>query len=189
MGRRPKVVTLGDLFTVRRGLATGNNDFFIVPKDRLRELGIPLDFVRPILPSPRFLRQEVIEADADGWPAIDRQLGLIDCGLSEEEISRKWPRFAKYLQEGKKQGIHEGYLTSRRCPWYSQEKREPAPLLCTYMGRSRERPFRFILEQVEGDGSQRLLAALPEGKRCGSRKTAGRGRAPIAPSDSPGGFL
>ena len=28
-------VTLGDLFTVKRGLATGNNEFFIVPRERL----------------------------------------------------------------------------------------------------------------------------------------------------------
>jgi adenine-specific DNA-methyltransferase len=49
--------TLGDLFTVKRGIATGGNSFFIVPKAELRRLGIPLEVVRPILPSPRFLAQ------------------------------------------------------------------------------------------------------------------------------------
>ena len=143
-GAVPNHVSLGDLFTIKRGLATGNNHFFIVPKAQLAELGIPTACVRPILPSPRFVTQEIIEADADGWPALDRQLALIDCGLSEEEIERRWPRFAGYLAEGKRQGLHEGYLTSRRRPWYSQEKRPPAPFVCTYMGRSRQRPFRFI---------------------------------------------
>jgi len=140
-------VTLGDLFAIKRGLATGNNDFFIVPRGKVEEFGIPGEYVRPILPSPRFLQQEIIEAEADGWPAIDRQLALIDCALSEEEISRKWPRFAQYLRAGKEQGVHRGYLASRRFPWYSQEKREPSPFVCTYMGRSLERPFRFMLNR------------------------------------------
>jgi hypothetical protein len=135
---------LGDLFTIKRGLATGNNHFFIIPRSRLAELGIPAACVRPILPSPRLVREESIDADTDGWPVLKQQLALIDCRLSEEDIRNKWPRFAEYLEEGKRQGLHQGYLTSRRRPWYSQEKREAALFVCTYMGRSRQRPFRFI---------------------------------------------
>ena len=141
---KPRTVTLGDLFTVKRGLATGNNEFFIVPRERVRLLGIPPSCVRPILPSPRFVGQEVIDGDADGWPVIGRQLALIDCRLTEEEIGREFPRFAEYLAQGKQKRINEGYLASRREPWYSQERREPATFVCTYMGRNRERPFRFI---------------------------------------------
>ena len=92
--------TLGDFFRVKRGLATGNNDFFIVPRQKLRELGIPAACVRPILPSPRFLKQEVIDADSDGWPALERQLALIDCGENEDDIRERWPRFAAYLGDG-----------------------------------------------------------------------------------------
>jgi adenine-specific DNA-methyltransferase len=142
--RRANPVVLGDLFVVKRGLATGNNSFFILLKSKLAEIGIPLDCTRPILPSPRFLKQEIIEADENGWPILENPLALIDCSLSEEDIARKFPEFWSYLRYGKKQKIHLGYLASRRFPWYSQEKREAAPLLCTYMGRSREKPFRFI---------------------------------------------
>ena len=53
-GRATKGVVLGDLFAVKRGIATGDNSFFIVPKKECRHLGIPLacasDIAQPSVP-------------------------------------------------------------------------------------------------------------------------------------------
>ncbi|HEV3443367.1 MAG TPA: hypothetical protein VG099_01935 [Gemmataceae bacterium] len=32
--------------------------------------------------------------------------------------------------------LRKARYDSRRIPWYAQEKRAPAPFLCTYMGRT-----------------------------------------------------
>ena len=112
----PKRVTLGQIFTIKRGIATGANGFFILPREKAVRLGIPAEAIRPILPSPRHLRTAIIEREADGWPSLQEPLGVVDCRLPEKEIQKRFPGLWAYLEEGKQQGIHKGYLTSRRTP-------------------------------------------------------------------------
>jgi hypothetical protein len=106
-------LTLADLFTIKRGLATGANDFFIRPREEVESWRIPADFVKPILPSPRHLSVEIIEADPDGFPRLPKVLCLIDCDRPEHELRKRYPLFWNYLQTGKEHGIHEATTRSR----------------------------------------------------------------------------
>jgi adenine-specific DNA-methyltransferase len=141
--------TLADLFRIQRGIATGSNDFFVLTRADAKSHGIPARYLRSILPSPRRLTQTVVEADEDGYALTDPQLCVIDCDLPEHQVEERFPQFWAYLQTAEKLGIRNGYLVNKRSPWYSQEKREPAPFLCTYMGRGThdKQPFRFILNR------------------------------------------
>ena len=51
---------LGDFFRIKRGLATGDNNFFILSKKQIEALGLESEFFVPILPSPRFLKDNEI---------------------------------------------------------------------------------------------------------------------------------
>ena len=140
------MLRVGDLFDVKRGLATGANDFFILEADRAAVLGLPKKFLRPVLPSPRLIDELVIEADADGVPLLPQVAWLLDCSEAPEKVQRDYPALWQYLEEGRERGVAAGYICSHRRPWYAQEQRPPAPILASYMGRSTLRsdtPIRF----------------------------------------------
>lgn len=145
---RPSQIRLSDFFEVKRGIATGANNFFIVPAEKIESLQLSPAFLTPILPSSRHLTGNEIKADENGEPVLTKKLFLIDCKLPEEELQQKHPRLWDYFETGIEVGIHLRTLCQNRTPWYSQELRPPAPIIFKYMGnRSKpsSRPLRFIL--------------------------------------------
>jgi hypothetical protein len=163
---RPKSTApkLSDFFKIKRGLATGNNNFFILSAQEIEERRLPFELFRPILPSPRYLKADQVDADKNGNPKLLKKLFLLDTKMSEDEIRLRFPTLSKYLEEGKSRGVHEGFLCSHRSPWYSQEDRPPAPVVCTYIGRSDTpsgKPFRFIRNHSQATVANVFLAMYP----------------------------
>lgn len=161
---RQDIPILSDFFQIKRGIATGDNNFFILSEEEIAARGLPLDVFTPILPSPRHLRHDEVKARKDGSPDIDSRLFLLDTKLSEEEIHRRFPSLTAYLEEGKAKGLQERYLCKHRALWYGQENRPPAPIVCTYLGRGDTksgRPFRFILNGSRATVANVYLALYP----------------------------
>ena len=125
--RRNAATVLSDFFQIKRGIATGDNNFFILDNKEIASRNLPMGAFRPILPSPRYLPDNEVKADIAGLPQLEHQLFLLDTRLGEEEIKKRFPTLFAYLQEGRSRGIHERY--SRGC------QRSPV----VYLSRSRHK--------------------------------------------------
>jgi hypothetical protein len=162
-----ELVKVGNFFKVKRGIATGGNKFFILSEKEWKLHAIPDDFLIPIIPSPKHLLVNEIEAqEGTKNPLVEPKLFLLQCGsFTEDQLKRDFQHVWKYLQAGEKQKINKGFLCGRRNPWYKQETREPAPILLTYMGRKtkgKNTPLRFILNHSRAITLNNYLVLYPK---------------------------
>ncbi len=117
---------LGDYVRVSRGAVTGGNDFFLLPGDLARRVGLS-EYCLPAITRAR----EVLGANGRiDSSQVERHL----LAVSRADVDASEP-LADYITErGTK--AREGYVCRSRTPWYGVPLRMP-PVVATYMGRGR----------------------------------------------------
>lgn len=200
-------ITLNQMFDIKRGVATGANRFFIRDLDAWDALGVPRAFLRPVLPGVRRLPFPHVPARPDGWPDLRPRLALLDIRLSPEALARAHPRLFAWLHGPEGEAARQTWLARHRAPWYRQERRDPAPVLASYMGRPRAdrpavrlytNPTRAVAPNVYmglyprpelGADPAQLAAlveainALPPGHLAGHGRTYAGGLSKLEPGD------
>lgn len=136
-GLDEKLVPLNHEAKVKRGIATGSNDFFILSSKERDDWGIEDDFLVPVI-SKAIQTQKSYEITKDMMVKLDKQNQKIHLLYCFDNPSKN---LYEYIEHGEKQKINTRYLCAHRTPWYSMEKRNSAPILSTVFSRDN---MRFI---------------------------------------------
>ena len=134
-------VPLSRLAGVKRGIATGSNDFFTLSEAEKTQWGIEDRFLVPVVSKAVQIRgYEVTKNNMIDLGKNGHKTHLLYCF---ETPSRN---LSKYIRHGENEGVSNRYLCSHRSPWYSMERRRAAPILSTVFSRDN---MRFILNKAE----------------------------------------
>lgn len=136
-----KLVPLSKIGHVNRGIATGQNNFFTFTGKEAREWNIESEFLKPVLTKAMHTKKyDFSKIDHDALLRDGKKALLLYC-FNEPSKNLK-----KYIQQGEKMKVHEGYLCAHRKPWFSMEKGKVAPILATVFHRDN---VRFILNKAQ----------------------------------------
>ncbi|MEM2915488.1 MAG: N-6 DNA methylase [Candidatus Bathyarchaeia archaeon] len=135
-----KLMPLRHITSVDRGIATGYNDYFILNQSEIEKWGIERRFLRPAIGRASYcVGYDFSHDDFERLREQGEKVFLLNC------FEKPSPNLERYIKYGESIRAHERYITKHRSPWYSMEKREPAPILATVFSRKR---MRFVLNKA-----------------------------------------
>lgn len=134
----PAMVPMTDLATLRIGVVTGEKDFFLLPESKVRDLGIPRNYVQTALSKPAQLAGATFSRrDASALESSGDACRLLTIPL---DYRGGCAPLDSYLAAGTRQGLDQNYKCRTRKPWYSVRRQLPPPdALLGYLVKRRPR--------------------------------------------------
>lgn len=126
-----KLSTFDRFIKVKRGLATGANDFFLFNRAKKEQLHLKDEFFVPVIPRANLVSLPILTTQHFNKLAADNASVFL---LNAPDVVTD-PALQRYLDSGVKQNIHRRYLTRHRSPWYALERREVAPIFMSVFNR------------------------------------------------------
>jgi adenine-specific DNA-methyltransferase len=153
---RSDSVDLGTIARVRRGVATGANEWFLLTQAKRDELP-PDATIRAV----RRLRG----VDVDHFDLASHE-ALAQAGercwllrVEDEEQRHSTETLAKWLDAAEQAGVPNRYLASHREPWYRLEAVDPPSLVLSPMGKKR---MRVVINEAKAVPSNALYGLYVE---------------------------
>ena len=115
-----------------RGIATGANSFFSLSLSKYKELNLPRSTLKYCITKSSQVRSNLLTInDIKQMEKNDSYIFILDVNKKTYNEAVK-----KYILYGEEKKFHLRYLTSKRTPWYTIEKRQPAPILFGVFSRN-----------------------------------------------------
>lgn len=125
------LIDFSEYARVRRGIATGANDYFLFNKTKAKEYGIPKECLVPTITKANQIKTNFFNnTDLEELIEQDKKVFLFDGLKASNEQSVQ-----DYINEGVKQSVNERYLTKSKKPWFRLEERDVAPILVGVFNR------------------------------------------------------
>lgn len=124
------LVKFSSIATVKRGIATGNNSFFILTQDKINKLKLSKSVCIPCVAKVTYVSKYIL-TDKYVQYLINENKGMFIF-----DGTKATTRFDfDYIQYGKNSGVDKSYLVAHRNPWFSVENRQVAPILISVFSR------------------------------------------------------
>lgn len=129
---------LGNYATVKRGVATGSNSFFVMTRSAGLDSKLPSNLLQPLLRRTRsFEGTSVTAKDLLDAPPNDQHYLFVYAAESKQTSA-----VISYIRAGEKRGVHKGVLCTSRKNWYDLSKEVQIPNVI--IGPATKGAFRFI---------------------------------------------
>jgi hypothetical protein len=137
---------LGQLLTIKRGIATGHNEFFCLTEEEAAQWNLPDECLRPVITGARDLPTCILRADDFAMLRKSGRPTWLFYWPLEWTIEDAPENVRRYLAHGEQMQVHQRYICKHRKPWFVGERRAPADVLFTLFNR--ENP-RFVLNEAQ----------------------------------------
>jgi len=130
---------------IKRGIATGKNDYFCLSQDEADEWGLDVEYLAPLIRRTQGASDYDLQGYEDWWQWVRNgdEAWLLYCydedGNPVTDVDD--PALEAYLEYGTENGAADSYLAQNRSSWHVVDQRDAASILVTYMSKD---GFRFI---------------------------------------------
>lgn len=116
----PKMITLGKIAEIRRGITSGSNAFFYLSAAQTESWGIEKKFLSPLVKSPREVRRLTLSQG-------DCKAQVLN--VSQTKNGLKGTNVLKYIEQGEERNLDKLPTVKNRPLWYNLDLQQPAPIL------------------------------------------------------------
>lgn len=135
------LIKFSSIANVKRGIATGNNNFFTLTQEKINKLHLSKDVCIPCIAKSSYINKSILTNKyLEELINDNKNMFLFDGTKAKSNYD------FDYIKYGKASGVDKSYLVSHRDPWFSIEKKQVAPILISVFSRQK---LKIIMNEAK----------------------------------------